>query len=311
MLAIVAGNQANVAMMRHRYDQALALAERSVALHEQFPPGHGLAVALATLGQICIHLGTLTRAESVLQRALELRRDLLFHETTGAIFDSLAQIHLIRGAYEQAEDDLRQAREAYGDYGEQTPRWYDWSLRLLDARLALRRGALDDAVARADAIVEAPLAPPADVINAQLIAADALLEAGRTREAEHRIDVRRSAHRRAGHAGRLGRVPPRARRVARADGARERGVSRSRAEQQRLRAARRTLRGGAQSPRARTDGRARRRTFDRAAVLWTRPAPRSTRSARRAISRTSRARAPSCPLRAPASSSARRRMPTT
>jgi len=188
VLAIVAGNQANVAMMRHRYDQALALAERSVALHEQFPPGHGLAVALATLGQICIHLGTFTRAESVLQRALELRRDLLFHETTGAIFDSLAQIHLMRGAYEQAEDDLRQAREAYGDYGEQTPRWYDWSLRLLDARLALRRGALDDAVARADAIVEAPLAPPADVINAQLVAADALLEAGRTREAEHRIE---------------------------------------------------------------------------------------------------------------------------
>ena len=67
------GNQANVAMMRHRYDQALALAERSVALHEQFPPGHGLAVALATLGQICIHLGALPRAEAVLQRALEVR----------------------------------------------------------------------------------------------------------------------------------------------------------------------------------------------------------------------------------------------
>ena len=64
VLAIVCGNQANVAMMRHRYDQALALAERSVALHEQFPPGHGLAVALATLGQICIQLGALPRAEA-------------------------------------------------------------------------------------------------------------------------------------------------------------------------------------------------------------------------------------------------------
>jgi DNA-binding NtrC family response regulator/tetratricopeptide (TPR) repeat protein len=189
VLAIVAGNQANVAMMRHRYDQALALAERSVALHERFPPGHGLAVALATLGQICIHLGTLTRAESVLQRALEVRSDLLFHETTGAIFDSLAQIHLIRGAYDRAESDLRQARDAYGDYGEQTPRWYDWSLRLLDARLALRRGALDEALARADAIADAPLAPPADVINAHIVAADALLEAGRTADAEPRIDA--------------------------------------------------------------------------------------------------------------------------
>jgi DNA-binding NtrC family response regulator/tetratricopeptide (TPR) repeat protein len=188
VLAIVAGNQANVAMMRHRYDQALALAERSVALHEQFPPGHGLAVALATLGQICIHLGTLSRAESVLQRALEVRRGFLFHETTGAIFDSLAQIHLIRGAYDQAETDLRQAREAYGDYGELTPRWYDWSLRLLDARLALSRGMIRDAIGLADAIVDSPVAPPADVINAQLVAIDALLEAGQTREAEPRID---------------------------------------------------------------------------------------------------------------------------
>ena len=140
VLAIVCGNQANVAMMRHRYDQALALAERSVALHEQFPPGHGLAVALATLGQISIHLGALSRAETVLQRALEVRRPLLFHETTGAIFDSLAQIHLIRGDYTRTAECLTNARDAYGSYGQQTPPWYSWSLRLLEARLSLRRG---------------------------------------------------------------------------------------------------------------------------------------------------------------------------
>jgi DNA-binding NtrC family response regulator/tetratricopeptide (TPR) repeat protein len=189
VLAIVCGNQANVAMMRHRYEQALALAERSVALHEQFPPGHGLAVALATLGQICIHLGAFTRAETALQRALEVRRDFLFHETTGAIFDSLAQIHLIRGSYDQAESDLRNARDAYGDYGEQTPPWYDWSLRLLEARLATRRGSLDDAVARADAIVQAPTCPPADRLMAHLIAIEALLEAGALEDAGKRLTV--------------------------------------------------------------------------------------------------------------------------
>src|SRR6187397_2096396 len=68
VVAIACGNQANVAMIRHRYDQALALAERSVALHEQYPPGHGLAVALATLGQVCIRLGALSRAADVLHR---------------------------------------------------------------------------------------------------------------------------------------------------------------------------------------------------------------------------------------------------
>jgi tetratricopeptide (TPR) repeat protein len=189
VLAIVCGNQANVAMMRHRYDEALALAERSVSLHEQFPPGHGLAVALATLGQICIRLGTLARAESVLQRALEVRRALLFHETTGAIFDSLAQVHLIRGSFDQAEEYLRKSREAYGAYDRQTPRWYDWSLQLLDARLALRRGALDQAVSRADTMIRTPSIPPADMLHAQLIAAEALLEAGRVRDAEQRLEL--------------------------------------------------------------------------------------------------------------------------
>ena len=187
VLAIVCGNQANVAMMRHRYDQALALAERSVALHEQFPPGHGLAVALATLGQICIHLGALPRAEAVLQRALEVRRPLLFHETTGAIFDSLAQIHLLRGTYDRADECLRNARDAYGAYGEQTPPWYGWSLRLLEARLSLRRGLVNAALREADDIVEAPGVPPAEMLHAHLIAAEALLSAGRHDEAEKRV----------------------------------------------------------------------------------------------------------------------------
>src|SRR5438552_719131 len=35
VLAGIVHNQANVALMRHRHDQALALAERSVALHER------------------------------------------------------------------------------------------------------------------------------------------------------------------------------------------------------------------------------------------------------------------------------------
>ena len=61
VLAIVCGNQAGVMMMEHRYEQALALAERSVALQEARGSSHGLAVALGNLGQICVRLGDLTR----------------------------------------------------------------------------------------------------------------------------------------------------------------------------------------------------------------------------------------------------------
>src|SRR5205823_11128999 len=186
VLALVCGNQANVTMMQHRYEQALALVERSVALHEAHGSGHGLAVALATLGQICVRLGDLARAEEALHRALDVRSPIQFHETTGAVFDTLAQIHLIRGRYETASDFLGRAGEAYGAYGRQTSRWYEWSVRVLGARLALRRGALDEAVAKANEILEAG-APPFDALQATLIAAEALTQAGRLSDAENRL----------------------------------------------------------------------------------------------------------------------------
>jgi DNA-binding NtrC family response regulator/tetratricopeptide (TPR) repeat protein len=186
VLATVCGNQANVMMLQHRYEQALALAERSVSLHEAHGSGHGLAVALATLGQICVRLGDLIRAEDALHRALDVRSPIQFHETTGAVFDTLAQIHLIRGGYDTASEFLARASEAYGAYGRQTSRWYEWSVRVLGARLALRRAALDEAVARVDEILQAG-APPFDALQATLIAAEALTAGNRLGEAEQRL----------------------------------------------------------------------------------------------------------------------------
>jgi hydrogenase-4 transcriptional activator len=186
VLATVCGNQANVMMLEHRYEQALALAERSVGLHEAHGSGHGLAVGLATLGQICVRLGDLARAEQALHRALDVRSPIQFHETTGAVFDTLAQIHLIRGRYEVASEFLGRASEAYGAYGRQTSHWYEWSVRVLGARLALRQGASDEALARASEMLAAG-APPFDALQAALIAAEALIAAGRLVEAEQRL----------------------------------------------------------------------------------------------------------------------------
>jgi hydrogenase-4 transcriptional activator len=186
VLATVCGNQANVMMMQHRHEQALALAERSLSLHEAHGSGHGLAVALATLGQICVRLGDLVRAEDALHRALEVRSPIQFHETTGAVFDTLAQIHLIRGRYDTASDFLGRASEAYGAYGRQTSQWYEWSVRVLGARLALRRADLDEAVARVDEILQAG-APPFDALQATLIAAEALTLGNQLPQAEERL----------------------------------------------------------------------------------------------------------------------------
>jgi tetratricopeptide (TPR) repeat protein len=146
VVATVCGNQANVAMMQHRHDQALTLAERSVELQEQAGTPHGLGVALASLGQICVRVGNLKRAEQALNRALDVRSPLHFmRETTGAVFDTLAQIYLVRGNHEDASRALQRSREAYGD----SSRWYQWSVQALEARVALRRGDAPQALAAA------------------------------------------------------------------------------------------------------------------------------------------------------------------
>ncbi|MBI2189369.1 MAG: sigma 54-interacting transcriptional regulator [Acidobacteria bacterium] len=188
VLAGIVHNQANVALLRHHYDQALALAERSVALHQSIGSGHGLAVALATLGQIYVQLGDLERAEEILTRTLEVRSQVQFHETTGAVFDTLAQIHLMRGSYERAGEYLRQASEAYGAYGTQTMRWYEWSLRVLGVKLAIRRGAYDEAIAMAEELVATSGVPPAESIQAELASCEALVAASRIAEAGERLE---------------------------------------------------------------------------------------------------------------------------
>src|SRR5262249_25483114 len=148
--------------------------------------GHGLAVALATLGQICVRLADLKRAEEALLRALKVRSPIQFHETTGAVFDTLAQIHLVRGDYDQASDYLQLASDSYGAYGREPSVWYEWSVRVLRARLALRRGALEEAVRLADDIVSSG-APPFDALQANLIAAEALTAANQLTFASERL----------------------------------------------------------------------------------------------------------------------------
>ena len=187
VLALTCMNQAAVAQLRRRYDQAIALAERAVALQENLGQPHRLAASLATLGQVYVKVGRLDPAEDALQRALGMAPEIRGPEIAGAIHDTLAQIALMRGDYERAADALTRAADAYGAYGRQTSKWYEWSVRVIRARLGVRQGRADDALAQADAIVAAEGAPPAERLDAELIAAEALLHAGRTADAAARI----------------------------------------------------------------------------------------------------------------------------
>ncbi|HXG54769.1 MAG TPA: sigma 54-interacting transcriptional regulator [Vicinamibacterales bacterium] len=182
----VCGNQANVALMQHRHEQALALAERSVELQEQAGTPHGLGIALASLGQICVRIGNLSRAEAVMHRALDVRSPLQFmRETTGAVHDSLAQIYLIRGAHDDASRSLARARQAYGET--RASGWYQWSVRVLDARVALRRGDAAGALALCSDVIAAADAPAAYALQAELTTIEALLALSRGPDAQARL----------------------------------------------------------------------------------------------------------------------------
>ncbi|MEZ5420195.1 MAG: sigma 54-interacting transcriptional regulator [Vicinamibacterales bacterium] len=192
VLALAYVNQAGVAQLRRRYDQAVALAERAVSLHEAVDQPHRLAASLATLGQINVKLGHLDAAESALRRALALTAGtslMRAHEIVGAVYDTLAQIALMRGDYEGAAGHLRSAADAFGHYGRETSRWYEWSVRVITARLANRQGRPDDALQAADALIQAEGAPPAERLEAELIAAEALLISRRPREADDRLQA--------------------------------------------------------------------------------------------------------------------------
>ena len=189
VLASIAHNRANLGLLTRRLDEAREHAERSVSLYETIGSGHGLAVSLATLGQVYVQLGDLDKAEQTLNRALQVRSPIKFNETTGAVFDTLAQIHLMRGDYDRASEYLRQAGEAYGAQGPQAARWYDWSVKVLEVKIATRRGAYEEAIALADELSRAADIPPTDAIQADLAACEALLAAGRPEEARARLSA--------------------------------------------------------------------------------------------------------------------------
>ena len=246
VVATVCGNQANVAMMQHRHEQALALAERSVELQEEAGTPHGLGIALASLGQICVRLGNLDRAEEALNRALDVRSPLQFmRETTGAVFDTLAQIHLIRGNHEDGEPLPPAIARGLRRIWRADQPWYQWSVQVLEARVALRRGDAARALAHRRRDRRGRRVPPAYATQAELIAVEALLASGRLRRG--RGAARAPAARldpAAGMSGVVGGVPPaaRARCTPRPDA--DRGVPRPRPERQRVRPARRSYQAG-------------------------------------------------------------------
>ena len=313
VLATVCGNQANVMMLQHRYEQALALAERSVALHEAHGSGHGLAVALATLGQICVRLGDLgARRRRAAPRARRPQPDPVPRDDRRRLRHARADPPDSRRATTRPANSSARASEAYGAYGRQTSQWYEWSVRVLGARLALRRGALD----------EARRARRRDPAGRRAAVRRAAGDAHRRRGADRRrtgSPKPSSACAAAADAldPKTSRRPPGAStcgcaaRCTRKSGSAGRRVPRLRAERDAARSARRALSGRAQPSRARPPRRARpARARSPSAISTRRSAIFEQLGAERDLADT-RARAAAAHRRsAPASTSSRPPTPT-
>src|SRR5439155_1123256 len=156
---------ARLAIARGEPSRAIALLGRALKqaerAHESRAIGlthYELGLCYRQVGDTAIVREHIAQAASALHAAgdqrnlaLVLRSPMQFmRETTGAVFDTLAQIHLIRGDYEEASRCLQRSREAYGD----ASRWYHWSVRALEARVALRRGDAPQALATASEIAK-------------------------------------------------------------------------------------------------------------------------------------------------------------
>ncbi|MCA1649556.1 MAG: sigma 54-interacting transcriptional regulator [Acidobacteria bacterium] len=102
--------------------------------------------------------------------------------------ERLAEIHLIRGEHDAASRCLQKSRDAYGEYGAHTSRWYQWSLQVVEARLALRRGQEAQALPLATEVATSRDAPTGYALQAELIAVEALLASGRLADAQEHLD---------------------------------------------------------------------------------------------------------------------------
>ena len=191
-LATVCGNQANVALMQHRHDAGVdagrAQRRAAGAGRDAARPGRGAGVARADLRPA---RQPAVAPRQALNRALDVRSPLQFmRETTGAVFDTLAQIHLIRGEHEAAEP-----LPAEGARGLRRVRVADDALvsvvaAVLEARAgAAPRPARPGAWPSRRTSRESPDAPPAYVLQAELIAVEALLASGAAGSAQRRLDA--------------------------------------------------------------------------------------------------------------------------
>ncbi|HEX8736440.1 MAG TPA: sigma 54-interacting transcriptional regulator [Pyrinomonadaceae bacterium] len=170
-----------------RPQEGISCLEKSISFFEQTEHKVQSTAAYNNLGINLMMLGAWTKAEEVFKHALELAFE-TNHRHIAGILDSLGELKMLRGDFEEAQELLEQGVALAED------RKFEWyaiqALRTL-ARCLLLQGKLDEAIAKAEETIErCEKIGERQVGNlAGLVLAEAYFESGKLRQCEKQIEA--------------------------------------------------------------------------------------------------------------------------
>lgn len=170
-----------------RPQDGIACLEKSIEFFDQTEHALNTVIAYNNLGINLMHIGEWTKAEEMIERALEIGLKENYVHVAG-IYDSLGELKILRGDLDEAERLLDLAM-AYA--GKQNHPWYTvQSMRNL-ARCYLAQGRVKKAGAKARETIEVcrSIGDKHYVNMAGLVLAESCLEQGLLEECDHALQV--------------------------------------------------------------------------------------------------------------------------
>ena len=133
-----------------RPKDGIACLEKSIGFFEKTEHVLNSIIAYNNLGINLLLIGDWARAEEIIKRALDLAID-KNHVHIAGILDSLGELKILRGEFEDAEDFLEQA---IGVARDRKREWYEAQAMRNLARCYLAQGSVDKAIAKARETIE-------------------------------------------------------------------------------------------------------------------------------------------------------------
>ena len=171
----------------HRPQDGIACLEKSIGFFDRTEHKLNSVIAYNNLGMNLMLLGDWTRAEKMMNRALELARE-ANHVHVAGILDSIGELKLLRGELEDAEnlfeEAIRVAKELKND-------WYAIHAMRNLARLFLARNKCDQAVSKAVETIESchQMGEKQTLYTAELVLAESWLQKGEIGKFELHLEV--------------------------------------------------------------------------------------------------------------------------